>query len=103
MKTRAQINMNYREAMQQARDLDTLAGRIRSTANQKVEESMQLLSSGWKGNNATEFLRKYSELKSQILESAEELRSIADDIRTAARIIYNAEMEALRIAQSKSN
>ncbi|MBR3165723.1 MAG: WXG100 family type VII secretion target [Lachnospiraceae bacterium] len=103
MKTRAQINMNYREAMQQARDLDTLAGRIRSTANQKVEESMQLLSSGWKGNNATEFLRKYSELKRQILESAEELRSIADDIRTAARIIYNAEMEALRIAQSKSN
>lgn len=95
--------MNYREAMQQARDLDTLAGRIRSTANQKVEESMQLLSSGWKGNNATEFLRKYSELKRQILESAEELRSIADDIRTAARIIYNAEMEALRIAQSKSN
>ena len=103
MKTRAQINMNYREAMQQARDLDTLAGRIRSTANQKVEESMQLLSSGWKGNNATEFLRKYSELKSQILESAEELRSIADDIRRAAKIIYNAEMEALRIAQSKSN
>ena len=103
MKTRAQINMNYREAMQQARDLDTLAGRIRSTANQKVEESMQLLSSGWKGNNATEFLRKYSELKRQILESAEELRSIADDIRRAAKIIYNAEMEALRIAQSKSN
>lgn len=95
--------MNYREAMQQARDLDTLAGRIRSTANQKVEESMQLLSSGWKGNNATEFLRKYSELKRQILESAEELRSIADDIRRAAKIIYNAEMEALRIAQSKSN
>lgn len=95
--------MNYREAMQQARDLDTLAGRIRSTANQKVEESMQLLSSGWKGNNATEFLRKYSELKRQILESAEELRSIADDIRRAARIVYNAEMEALRIAQSKSN
>ncbi len=95
--------MNYREAMQQARDLDTLAGRIRSTANQKVEESMQLLSSGWKGNNASEFLRKYSELKRQILESSEELRSIADDIRTAARIVYNAEMEALRIAQSKSN
>ena len=43
MKTSAQIKMNYREAMQQARDLDTLAGKIRTTANQKVEQSMQLL------------------------------------------------------------
>lgn len=88
--------------MQQARDLDTLAGKIRNTANQKVEESMQLLSSGWKGNNASEFLKKYSELKRQILESADELSSIADDIRTTARIIYNAEMEAVRIAKNKS-
>lgn len=102
MKTSAQIKLNYREAMQQARDLDTLAGKIRNTANQKVEESMQLLSSGWKGNNASEFLKKYSELKRQILESADELSSIADDIRTTARIIYNAEMEAVRIAKNKS-
>ena len=102
MKTSTQIKLNYREAMQQARDLDTLAGKIRNTANQKVEESMQLLSSGWKGNNASEFLKKYSELKRQILESADELSSIADDIRTTARIIYNAEMEAVRIANNKS-
>ena len=102
MKTSAQIKMNYREAMQQARDLDTLAGKIRTTANQKVEQSMQLLSSGWKGNNAADFLRKYSELKRQILASADELNSIADDIRRTAQIVYNAEMEALRIAQTRS-
>jgi len=102
MKTSAQIKMNYREAMQQARDLDTLAGKIRTTANQKVEQSMQLLSSGWKGNNATAYLRKYSELKRQILESADELNSIADDIRRTAQIVYNAEMEALRIAQTRT-
>ena len=102
MKTSAQIKMNYREAMQQARDLDTLAGKIRTTANQKVEQSMQLLSSGWKGNTASDFLRKYSELKRQILASADELNSIADDIRRTAQIVYNAEMEALRIAQTRS-
>lgn len=102
MKTSAQIKMNYREAMQQARDLDTLAGKVRTTANQKVEQSMQLLSSGWKGNNATEFLRKYSELKQQILDSADELNAIADDIRRTAQIVYNAEMEALRIAQTRT-
>ena len=61
--------MNYREAIQQARDLDTLAEKVRSTANDKVEQSMQVLSSGWKGNNASEFLRKYGQLKQQILDS----------------------------------
>ena len=102
MKTSTQIKMNYREAMQQAKDLDLLAGKVRSTANQKVEQSMQLLSSGWKGNNATAFLQKYSELKRQIIDSADELNSIADDIRRTAQIVYNAEMEALRIAQTRS-
>jgi hypothetical protein len=47
-------------------------------------------------------LQKYSELKRQILDSADELNSIADDIRRTAQIVYNAEMEALRIAQTRS-
>ena len=93
--------MNYREAIQQARDLDTLADKVRSTANDKVEQSMQVLSSGWKGNNATEFLRKYGQLKQQILDSAKELNAIADDIRRTAKIVYDAEMAALRIAQTR--
>ncbi|MDO5131599.1 MAG: WXG100 family type VII secretion target [Eubacteriales bacterium] len=103
MKTRAQINMNYREAIQQASDLDTLAGKVRSTANQKIEQSMQLLSSGWKGNNANEFLRKYGLLKQQILDSADELNAIADDIRRTAKIVYEAEMAALQIAQTRKS
>ncbi|HAL58447.1 MAG: hypothetical protein E7239_05280 [Sarcina sp.] len=101
MKTAGQISMNYREAIQQARDLDTLADKVRSTANDKVEQSMQVLSSGWKGNNASEFLRKYGQLKQQILDSAKELNAIADDIRRTAKIVYDAEMAALRIAQTR--
>ena len=103
MKTKSQISMNYREAMQQARDLDALAEKVRSTANDKVEQSMQLLSSGWKGVNATEFLRKYGELKRQILDSARELNSIADDIRRTAKIVYDAEMAALQIALTRTS
>lgn len=103
MKTSAQIKMNYREAIQQADELDALASKVRSTANDKVEQSMQLLSSGWKGSNASEFLRKYGELKQQILDSAKELNSIADDIRRTARIVYNAEMAALQIAQTRTS
>lgn len=103
MKTSAQIKLNYREAIQQADELDTLASKVRSTANDKVEQSMQLLSSGWKGNNATEFLRKYGELKQQIMDSAKELNSIADDIRRTAKIVYNAEMTALQIAQTRTS
>lgn len=92
--------MNFREAMRQAGELETLAGRVRETANQKVEQSMQMLSTGWKGNNANEFLRKYSELKKQILDSANELEAIADDVRRTARAVYNAEMTALQIAKT---
>ena len=91
----------YAGGFQQARDLDTLADKVRSTANDKVEQSMQVLSSGWKGNNATEFLRKYGQLKQQILDSAKELNAIADDIRRTAKIVYDAEMAALRIAQTR--
>ena len=101
MRSSGEIRFNYRLALSQASQLERLAERAERLSKQKMEPSMQSLSAAWKGESATAFLKKEEQLKRQILVSASEIRGIATDIRTIARRVYNAEMEALRIARSR--
>lgn len=96
-----EIRFNYRLALAQATQLEGLAERAERLSKQKMEPTMQSLSAAWKGENATAFLKKEEQLQRQILVSASEIRGIASDIRTIARSVYNAEMEALRIARCR--
>lgn len=103
MKTTRQIQLNYRQALNQANTLDNLANQVDRVAKTDLENSMQSLSKGWKGDNATAFLTKERVLKGKISGTAKEIRQVASDIRTVARTIYRAEMEAVRIANKRES
>ena len=75
MKTSGEIRFDFQNAMQQARKLDELADSIER--------------------------RVVGKLQGQIRQTARSLRSTAEDIRRIARRIYEAEMRALEIAQSR--
>ena len=103
MSSRSEIRFNFRQALSQADDLDDLADRLVKLYGTTMENSMQLLAQAWKGENATAFLNKETILKGDIRKTASEIRDIASDIRSIARRVYNAEMEAWRIANERDS
>ena len=101
MATRESIEFNFKQARRQADQLDNIADNLNGLAKDKLYDSMQTLSQNWRGENANAYLAKGNALQGEISSSASELHSIAADIRTIAQNIYNAEMEALRIAEER--
>lgn len=102
MATRESIEFDFRQAKEQAKQLDAIADSLGSLAKDKLSGSMQTLSQNWKGENASAYLSKGSTLQSNISSSSSELHQIASDIRTIAQNIYNAEMAALEIAEQRT-
>lgn len=101
MSSRAEIRIDFQQAMRQADRLDEIAKKLERVSKNSMEDSMQNLSSAWKGNNASAFLRKEEHLQKDIYVTAGNIREIADDIRQIAGRIYEAEMAAWRIANER--
>lgn len=101
MATRESIEFDFRKALSEADIIDEIAERLGTLSNNKFENTMQNLAASWKGDNASSYLRKGEKLQSSMSRTSNELHSIATDIRTAARRLYEAEMAALEIAQRR--
>ena len=101
MSSRAEIRIDFQQAIKQADKLDEIATKLERISKNSMEESMQNLSAAWKGENASAFLKKEDRLQGEINTTAKNVRAIADDIRRIARRIYEAEMAAWRIANER--
>lgn len=101
MKSSNEIRFDFQNAMEQAKKLDALAESIDRRAANKVEETAQSVHAAWKGDSAARYIGKTRQLSQQLHQTANTLRDTAEDIRSVARRIYEAEMRALRIAQSR--
>ena len=101
MATRASIEFDFQRARQQADTLEQIASRLDRLVGQEFAGTMQDISHHWKGQNADAYLGKASRLQSNMSASARSLATIANNIRTAAKRMYDAEMEALRIAEER--
>lgn len=102
MSSKSEIRINFRQAIHQAEQLESVADRLDKLAKNKMESSMRSLSNAWKGHNAAEFLAKETLLQENIIRTTYEIREIAAVIRFTAHRIYEAEMEALRIAEERN-
>lgn len=98
MASRSKIQFDFNQAKKQAGKIDDIADNLSGLSQKKLESAMQTLSVNWKGANASAYLAKGGRLQTEINKTALELHSIASDIRTIAQRVYDAEMEAVRIA-----
>ena len=101
MASKASIEFDFRKAKAQADKMDAVADQLNTLSDSKFGGTMQHLSSNWKGENASLYLAKGGKLQDQMDATARELHSIAADIRTVAKRLYEAEMRALQIAQHR--
>ncbi len=95
------ITFNYNKAINQANDLADIAKEIRKVADNKMETSIQTIDKNWDGDSSKKFVNKSRQLKEKVADSADDIDAIASAIKTMAKKIYDAEMEALRIARER--
>ncbi len=101
MKSKREISINFEKAKKDAAKLDAIAEKLHNAASGSLENSMKGLSSAWMGDNSRMFLKKETQIKCNMINTARDLRMIAADIRTVAKRIYDAEMRAYAIARRR--
>ena len=101
MATRETIEFDFRKALGQAEKIDTIADTLGRLSRTEFENTMQNLSAGWKGGNASIYLSKGNRLQEKMNGTVKELYSVASDIREIAKRVYDAEMAALAIASER--
>ncbi len=100
--TEATIRMNYQKAMQQAQRLEEIANDMQSLSSNDFGGTLQDIAASWKGENASEYLRKGGMLQGDMEETSRTLSDIAIEIRRKAKAIRDAEMAALQIATKRN-
>lgn len=95
------IEVNFRQAKQQAAQLENLASRLENLAKKEMEETLQRLSGCWKGKGADVYMQKGHCLSEDILQTAGDLQRTAQVIRTTAKRTYEAEIRARELSEKR--
>ncbi|MCD8012060.1 MAG: hypothetical protein LUG99_02585 [Lachnospiraceae bacterium] len=101
-KSASEISLDYNQAVGQADSLNEMARELRNAANVSIQECISGISGCWTGSNSAAYVKKCSQLKSDVLSTAAQLERTAAAVRTIAKNTYNAEMQALRLAQLRN-
>jgi uncharacterized protein YukE len=101
MGTNGLIKADYNLSLRKVAELKNIASELNKIGNAKISEINQGVSNSWKGNSATQFIYHTNEFQEELLKTQREVENLADKLEHNARKIYQAEMEALRIAKEK--
>jgi WXG100 family type VII secretion target len=97
-----EINFNYRQAINQAGQLDANARELRNLANGRVQKSIESVAVSWQGEAAQQFLSYCTQMQENIRTEAKRLEDIASSIRRAAEAIRDAEERARALMENQS-
>lgn len=98
----ANIEINFQQAQAQAQKLEDVADSMKRLADQQMTGTIQEMSACWKGETAAAYFGKMEKVKQEVEATAETLYAAANSIRTQAKRIYDAEMQAIALAQSEA-
>ena len=96
------ITIDFEKTMRQAAQLDECAEKLRRMTNNEYAKSMQTLANAWKSESASAFFGKGESLRRNLDNNARDLETIANNLRRAARRIYEAEKKAEEIAKQRA-
>ena len=99
-KTAHTIYLDYQKAMRQADRLEEAAKKIRNEKS-SLHSCRGSISSAWKGDNASAFIRKVSVVENDLASIEKSIRNAAAVIRRIAKETYDAEQRALTMAKNR--
>ena len=100
-KSDAQIYMDFANARLQAEKIERAAANVRRESR-RFTDCRNDVAAAWSGDNAARFTGKMGMVSEDLEKIARNLERTADAIRRTAKAIYDAEMEAKRIAAERS-
>lgn len=98
IKSGTQILMDFNKARTQATKLENAAASIRRESR-RFTQCRSDVAASWTGDNASKFTNKMGLVSEDLEKIARNLEQTAEVIRKNAKTIYDAEMEAKRIAE----
>ena len=101
MSSLAEIYFNYDKAISQANQLDNVAKKLKNAANNNMETILNDVSRAWKSDSAPQYVKKGQKVGNDMNTSAKNLNQIASTIRSIAKTVRDAELEAWRIANER--
>lgn len=102
MSSLSEIYFNYNKAIAQANRLDGIASKMQNAANREMEGILNDVSRAWKSDSAPLYIKKGQKVRGDIRTSAKNLKQIANTIRTIAKRVRDAELDAWRIAHERT-
>ncbi len=102
MKSNSQILMDFNNAKRQAARLEDAARSIRRESG-RMSDCRNDVSAAWSGDNASKFIAKMGIVSEDLEKIASSLEKTAEVIRKNAKTMYDAEMEAKRIAEERTH
>lgn len=99
--TRQQVEINFDEAKRQVRVIEEGVEILRK-ADRIHNEMQENTASGWKGINADHFQSISRDLGQKMAIRANNIEEIAVWTRHRAQVLYDTEMEAIRIAEERA-
>lgn len=101
-KSRSMIHQDLQQARRQAQKLEDAAAAIRRERN-RMEECRSDVAQAWKSDSSARFTGKMSAVAEDLGKIEAQLTKTARVIRENAQTIYNAEMEAKRLADIRNH
>lgn len=102
MSSLSEIYFNYNKAVEQANQLDDIAKRLNNAASQDVEKLLNDINTAWKSDSTAAYIKKGQKVEADMRTTVNNIKNIAGTIRTIAKRIFDAEMEAWRIANERN-
>ncbi|MBR3525129.1 MAG: hypothetical protein IKO11_04715 [Lachnospiraceae bacterium] len=97
-----EIKLNYDKAIRQAERLETIGKEVDTMAQNDYDNTLNGIAGAWSGENAAAYLERAGQLKEKMITTAKNILLVADEIRRKAKRIFDAEMAALEIAESRT-
>lgn len=102
MKTKASIQIDFQNAINQARKLEECAEEMKRI-QRNLRAAEEELNAGWKGDSASLYLSKCQELEGKIVRSQRNLVQIASVILRTAKVHYDAELKSLEAINTQGS
>ena len=99
MKSKAAIQIEFQQVINQARELEDCADELQQIQRQ-IESLVDNLRSGWAGESAELYFEKCGLLSNKLATSQRNLDQTANVIRRSARIYRDAELAAIQLTQT---
>lgn len=94
------IDVEFNEAIRQAEALEGLADQINALGVNSLQNILQNISHSWKGDNANLFIEKGDRFKEELLDTAHELKTMAEALKDRAKWVYDVEKVTQELIKS---